>query len=228
MPRTGLSREEIIEKAAALANEKGLSYLTVTTLSDCLGIRKPSLYNHIRTIDDVYDKLMVYGWKKVSDEIVAGIDSDDPRENLKEYGRAFYSFAMENPGVFEAMLWYNKYSDASLLEATEGLYTFFFAQTDALQVDRETAGHLLRTYRAFLEGFIMLQLHHSFGYPTSVEESFEISLDVLLSGMEQLRRNGMIPAPNAVTMTAVTARGTPADTVITYNKQQTAAAPSLR
>ena len=44
MPRTGLSKEEIIEKAAALANEKGLSYLTVTTLSEYLGIRKPSLY----------------------------------------------------------------------------------------------------------------------------------------------------------------------------------------
>ena len=187
MPRTGLSREEIIEKAAALANEKGLSYLTVTTLSEYLGIKKPSLYNHIKTIDDVYYKLMIYGWKKVSEEIAAGIASDDPKENLKNYGRAFYRFAMENPGVFEAMLWYNKYSDASLLEATEGLYTFFFEQTDSLKVEREIAGHLLRTYRAFLEGFIMLQIHNSFGYPISIEESFEISINVLISGIEQYR-----------------------------------------
>jgi hypothetical protein len=35
---------------------------------------------------------------------------------------------MENPGVFEAMLWYNKYSDDALLPATEGLYSFFFKQ----------------------------------------------------------------------------------------------------
>ena len=40
MPRTGLSKEEIVEKAAELANEKGLSYLSVTTLSEYLGIRK--------------------------------------------------------------------------------------------------------------------------------------------------------------------------------------------
>ena len=45
MPRTGLSKEEIIEKAAELANERGLSYLSVTTLADYLGIKKPSLYN---------------------------------------------------------------------------------------------------------------------------------------------------------------------------------------
>ena len=188
MPRTGLSKEEIIEKAAALANEKGLSYLTVTTLSEYLGIKKPSLYNHVKTIDDVHYKLMIYGWKKVSEEIVTGIDSGDPNENLKIFGRAFYRFAIENPGVFEAMLWYNKYSDDSLLEATEGLYSFFFEQTDGLDIDRKVANHLLRTYRAFIEGFIMLQIHNSFGNPISVDESFEISINVLISGLEQYRR----------------------------------------
>ena len=188
MPRTGLSKEEIIEKAATLANEKGLSYLTVTTLSDYLGIRKPSLYNHVKTIDELHYKLMIYGWKKVSEELVVGIDSDNPKENLVNYGKAFYRFAMENPGVFESMLWYNKYSDDSLIEATEGLYSFFFEQTDNLSIDRKVANHLLRTYRAFIEGFIMLQIHDSFGNPISIDESFEISMNVLISGMEYYRK----------------------------------------
>ena len=33
MPRIGLSREKVIEQAAALANEKGLEYVTITTLA---------------------------------------------------------------------------------------------------------------------------------------------------------------------------------------------------
>ena len=188
MPRTGLSKEEIIEKAAELANEKGLQYLTVTTLSDYLGIKKPSLYNHVKTIDDVHRKLMIYGWKKVSEEVVAGIDSDDPKENIANFGRAFHKFALENPGIFEAMLWYNKYLDESLLEATEGLYSFFFRQTDSMGIERDVANHLLRTYRAFLEGFVMLQIHNSFGNPISIDESLEISMNVLIAGMDQYRR----------------------------------------
>lgn len=190
MPRTGLSKEEIIEKAAMLANERGLAYLSVTTLSEYLGIKKPSLYNHMKTIDDVYKNIMIYGWKKVSEEIVKEICLKDAKTNLMEYGRKVYKFALDNPGVFEAMLWYNKYSDDVLLEATEGLYTFFFKQTDSLGIDREIANHLLRTYRAFLEGFIMLQIHNSFGNPISIEESFEISMNVLISGMEQYRQDG--------------------------------------
>ncbi len=189
MPRTGLSKDKIVEKAAELANEKGLSYLTVTTLSEYLGIKKPSLYNHVKTIDDLHYKLMLYGWKKVSEETVICIDSPDPKENLLKYSKAFYQFAIKNPGVFEAMLWYNKYSDEDLLEATEGLYSFFFEQTDQLGIERTVANHLLRTYRAFLEGFIMLQLHNSFGNPISIDESFEISINVMISGIDQFREN---------------------------------------
>lgn len=188
MPRTGLSKDEIIEKAVELANEKGLSYLSVTSLSEYLGIKKPSLYNHMNTIDDIRRSIMIYGWKMVSEKITSDISFEDPKESLMEYSRRFYKFTMDNPGVFEAMLWYNKYSDEVLLEVTEGLYSFFFTQTDNLGIDRDVANHLLRTYRAFLEGFIMLQIHNSFGNPISVEESFTISMNVLISGIEQYRK----------------------------------------
>lgn len=188
MPRTGLSKEEIIKKTAELANERGLSYLSVTTLADYLGIKKPSLYNHMKTIEDMQKSLMIYGWRTVSEDAVKGIDSSDEKTNLTEYGRRFYKFAIENPGVFEAMLWYNKYADDTLLLATEGLYTFFFKQTDGLGIDRAIANHLLRTYRAFLEGFIMLQIHNAFGNPIPMDESFEISMNVLISGIEKYRR----------------------------------------
>lgn len=188
MPRTGLSKEEIIEKAAMLANEKGLSYLTVTSLAEHLGIKKPSLYNHMKTIDDIHKGIMIYGWKRVSEGIVQEITSDDAKENLRLYGKKFYKFAMENPGVFEAMLWYNKYSGDALMDATEGLYKFFFAQTDSLGIDRTTANHLMRTYRSFLEGFIMLQIHNSFGNPISIKKSFDVSMNVLISGMEEYKK----------------------------------------
>jgi len=185
MPRAGLTKEKVIEKAAGLANEKGLSSVTVTSLSEYLGIKKPSLYYHVSSQEEVIEGLMIYGWKKVSEEIVVKAADTDAHESLRKYAREFYRFALANPGVFEAMLWYNKYVNEELSKATEGLYNFFFEQTDKLGIQKDTANHLLRTYRAFLEGFIMLDIHHSFGNPISISESFDLSLDVLLKGMEQ-------------------------------------------
>ena len=183
-----MSKEEIIQKAAQLANEKGLSYVTVTTLSNYLGIKKPSLYNHMKTIDDVVKSIMIYGWRCVSEDILVGISDENPGENLKNYAKAFYRFAIDNPGIFEAMLWYNKYESEDLSTTTEGLYKFFFEQTERLGIEKSLANHFLRTYRSFLEGFIMLEIHHSFGNPISISESFEISLDVLLKGMNSFRK----------------------------------------
>ena len=56
---------------------------------------------------------------------------------------------------------------------------------DKLHIDQVVANHLLRTYRAFLEGFLLLVVHDSFGNPISVNDSFELSLDVLISGIKQ-------------------------------------------
>lgn len=122
MPRTGLSKEEILNKSIELVNLKGINNLSVTTLSEALGIKKPSLYYHAQTVEDVIQWIMIYGWQKVSTEIVAKANSSDPEKAMKKYARLFYKFAKANPGVFEAMLWYNKYSSDELKNATEGLY----------------------------------------------------------------------------------------------------------
>lgn len=185
MPRIGLSREKVIEQAAMLANEKGLKYVTITTLADHLGIKKPSLYNHIKSQDDIYQGIMIYGWKNGAEAITDHITEKDAHEALREYARGFYKYAIDNPGILEAMLWYNKYKSEELVQATRKVYTFFFAQTDKLHIDRVIANHLLRTYRAFLEGFLLLVVHDSFGNPISVNDSFELSLDVLISGIKQ-------------------------------------------
>lgn len=187
MSRTGLSREEILQKSIQLANEKGLAFLSVTTLSENLGIKKPSLYYHVQTVEEVIQWIMIYGWQYVSTEIVAKAEVADPEISIKNYARLFYEFAKKNPGVFEAMLWYNKYGNDELKNATVGLYNFFFRQTENMEIDEEYANHLLRTFRAFLEGFILLENHKSFGNPILIEESFEISLQVLIGGMKQFR-----------------------------------------
>ena len=109
MPRIGLSREKVIEQAATLANEKGLEYVTITTLADYLGIKKPSLYNHIKSQEDIYHGIMIYGWQNGAEKIAENIVEEDAHEALRKYAYAFYQYAMDNPGIFEAMLWYNKY-----------------------------------------------------------------------------------------------------------------------
>ena len=47
MPRRGLDRAAVVEAAAALADEVGLDGLTLAGVAERLGVRSPSLFNHL-------------------------------------------------------------------------------------------------------------------------------------------------------------------------------------
>lgn len=184
MARAGLDEKKVIEKAAQLANEKGMSYVTMKTLAEYLGIKTPSLYNHVKSQDDLYEKIMIYGWQQLSDKLADISLNVHGEEALRTFSKSFFEYATQNRGIYEAMLWYNKYLNPSLEKATEKIYTIFFSITDELGIPFDKANHLLRTYRAFLQGFSSLVIHESFGNPISIQESFDLSIDVLIKGTQ--------------------------------------------
>ena len=47
-------------------------------------------------------------------------------EALEAICRAFYQYATENPGVFNAMLWYNKFQSEEAQNATEGMFSMIY------------------------------------------------------------------------------------------------------
>lgn len=52
------------------------------------------------------------------------------------------------------------------------------------------SSHLMRTIRGFLEGFALLVNNGAFGHSASIDESFELSLEVLIAGMKTLEEHG--------------------------------------
>ena len=61
MARAGLDKNAVVERAAQLANEVGIDHIQLKTLAESLNIQPPSLYNHIRGLDDLHHELMLYG-----------------------------------------------------------------------------------------------------------------------------------------------------------------------
>lgn len=190
MARAGLEKNIVIEKAAQLANSMGLESVTLKKLASSLNVQPPSLYNHIKGVEDLQKELMLYGWRQMEErmlEAAAGVGGYDAWEAIC---RAFYRYATENPGVFSAMLWYNKYQNCEARKATERLFTLCSKITSSLNISEEDCSHLIRTFRAFLEGFSLLVNNHAFGHSLSVEESFSFSLKVLIAGMKELEEAG--------------------------------------
>ncbi len=80
-----------------------------------MNIQTPSLYNHIKSPEDLQKELTIYGWNQMAEAILnaaAGVSGYDALEALC---RAFYRYAVQNPGIFNAMLWYNKYQNKVMM-----------------------------------------------------------------------------------------------------------------
>lgn len=189
MARAGLDKNIIVTGAAQIANEIDVENVTLKLLADNLNIQTPSLYNHIKNLEDLQKELMIYGWNQMAEEIlnaVAGVSGYDALEALCH---AFYVYAVQNSGIFNAMLWYNKYQNNVMPDSTERIFSIVYKITSSLNIPKETCNHLIRTFHGFLEGFSLLVNNTALGNPSSIDDSFDLSLKVLIAGIKRLETN---------------------------------------
>ena len=58
-----------------------------------------------------------------------------------------------------------------------------------LHISEEKIHHIIRTFRGFLEGYALLVNNGAFGNPASVKESFVLSVEIILNGIETLEES---------------------------------------
>jgi len=184
--KNNISDELIIETSAVIANRDGLNNLSLKTIAEELNIKSPSLYNHISSLDEVRQRLMVYGWKQMEEKMLDSAVGVSGYDAIKNMCYAFYNYAVANKGVFTAMLWYNKYESADKDKTTTRLFNTIFRVMKPLDISDVNINHIVRTLRSFLEGFSLLVNNNSFGYPVSIKESFDLSLEIIVNGIKSL------------------------------------------
>lgn len=188
MAKNNINDELIIKMAADLSNKIGLENLSLKIIAEELNIKPPSLYNHISGLDDIKEKLMIYGWKQVEKNAIEAAVGVSGYEALKNSCYEFYNYAINNKGVFTAMLWYNKYDNDEKENATTKLFDMLFKILKPLNISNDNINHIIRTLRSFLEGFSLLVNNNAFGNPVSIKESFDISLEIIINGIKTLER----------------------------------------
>ena len=186
MLKNSISDELIIQTSAGIANKVGLSNLSLKIIAEELNIKSPSLYNHISSLEEIKQRLMVYGWKQMEEKMLDSAVGVSGYEALKNMCYAFYDYATNNKGVFTAMLWYNKYESVEKEKATTRLFNMIFKVMKPLDISDVNINHIIRTLRSFLEGFSLLVNNNSFGNPVSIKKSFDLSLEIIMNGIKSL------------------------------------------
>ena len=184
----GVTEESIIEAAARIVNEQGEDALSLKGLAQDLGIKAPSLYNHVASLENVKERLMLYGWSHLEERMVRATMGVTGYEAMRRLSWAFYDYVEVNRGVFGIMMRYNKYSNEETVHSTERLLQQIQILMDSVGIGREDCVHVVRLLRSFLEGFFLITNNQELQQDNSIRESFEFSLSVLVEGFRAIAR----------------------------------------
>lgn len=183
MARAGIDTEKIVETAAQITDEKGFDGVTLKEISERLGIRSPSLYNHISGLPELQRKVSHYAMSLLRASLVRATMGRSGVDALKEMGCAYIQFAREHTGLYETMQWMNIAADVQSDSLFSDVVQIVYEIAADLGASELEASHIIRTVRSLAHGFASVESHNGFSHPSSVESSYEYALDVLLEGI---------------------------------------------
>jgi AcrR family transcriptional regulator len=186
MPRRGLDTEAVLDAAVALADE-GLERVTFARLAERLGVRPPSLYNHVDGRGELMRLITRRGLAELGDEIAAAGAGLSGEEALRATAHAYRAYALAHPGTYEATLAVPDRPDPELKAQAERLLGLLAAILRGWRLEGEQAVDAIRVVRSALHGFVALQRSGGFAMPRDPDASFEALIDTLVSGLGAVR-----------------------------------------
>ena len=191
MPRAGLSRAAVVAIAVDLVDTDPSAPLTLAAVAGRAGVAVPSLYKHIRSLDELRDGVAVVAVSDLADAVEVAVDGLTGEGALRSASRAIRAYARAHPGLYAAGQPAPGRQASPELEAVArravGDIAGVVAQA-GVPSDRTVDG--VRILRSAVHGFVQLEAAGGFGLPDDVDASFDRLLAVLWAGFATLRDAG--------------------------------------
>ncbi len=180
MPRAGLSPALVAGTAADLADEHGWDALTLAAVAVRLGVKVPSLYKHVASLEALRHAVAVEGAEGLADALTAATVGVSGADALARLCAAYRAYALEHPGRYAAAQRPGRDNPGA-----ERTLTVVYAVLSGYGIAGEDAVDAARAVRAALHGFTALETTGGFGLPRDVDRSF----DALVAGLQRMLRH---------------------------------------
>ncbi|MGG6314425.1 TetR/AcrR family transcriptional regulator [Paenibacillus macerans] len=188
-PRIGLDGTAVLMAAVDVANEEGAEAVSMTSVAKRLGIRPPSLYNHVSGLEQIRTELAIYALKRLHGHIADAVGELTGEPAVRRFAEAYLSFAGESPGLYDAVQIAPGLDDGALQEASGRIVDLTLHYLGSYPLTEAEALHAVRGLRSLIHGFASLSRQGGFALPLEVRDSLRFNLDLFLAGLEQLARS---------------------------------------
>ena len=185
--KRGLDTQTILNAAAELAEEKGLENVSLLQVAEKLGVKSPSLYNHLSGLPELSLGIAKLAMSKLEDAARNAAVGRSKGDALMEIALAYRKFAKENPELYKAILRYPDYNDSSIQETGQTVVRILYQVMEPYHYSKKESIHFVRGFRSALHGFVSLEEAGFFkGTEADVDESFRQFILRLLSTLNTM------------------------------------------
>lgn len=185
--RKHIDRQRVLEVAIGLADELGFEAVTLAAVAARLGIRIPSLYNHVAGLPGLRHAMRVWGLQQLNEAMRSAAIGKAGDEALLSVAHAYRALARSHPGIYAATLRAAGPDEPELaavggqiIEVVQAvLAPYGFGPDDTL--------HVIRGFRSLMHGFVDLETAGGFGLALDRDESFRRLLHVFVRGVHALQ-----------------------------------------
>lgn len=178
-----LNKMNVLQTAAELADKNGLNNVSLKSVAETLGIKTPSLYNHVENLDDLLRQVAHMGMKEMNDRMYQAAIGSIGENAIKKVGIEYLSYMIEHPGIYETIqwaTWHGTEETGKIFSSYEELIGKLILSCD---IQAKYIDEVTNLITGFLHGYTTLQLRYAFSNPEKVKQQISDGLGVVLKGI---------------------------------------------
>lgn len=149
-----LTGDAVLSAAADLVEEQGYYSLNISSLANALGVKPPSLYNHVSGIEDVWEQLALILLSRMEAAVRNAALGRSEEAAVREMAHAYRRFANEHGELYRA------FTNAVSIDGGAALGSLADTLRQVLQplgLPRKNETDFIRIFHAGLHGFVTLE-----------------------------------------------------------------------
>lgn len=180
-----VSREMVIQVASDIANKDGLNKVSLKVIAENLGIRTPSLYNHIESLDDLLLEVAHKGMREMNNQMTKAVIGSLGDTAIKYISITYFNFIISNPGVYETIQWATWHGNNETLEIFNEYKSLLEKLILSCNLKIKNTGEVLNLIMSVFHGYSTLQLGKSLLNKEEAIKGLTDSIDTVLLGIHK-------------------------------------------
>ena len=173
----------MIATAGEIADAEGLEAVTLARIAAALGVRSPSLYNHVAGRDGLLRGLAAQSTRELAAELRRAATGRAGTDAIAAVAAAQRSYALEHPGRYATTVAAPEDGDAEHEQAAAEAVDVLAAVLGGSGLEGDELIHAARALRSAVHGFAALEAAGGFGLAVDRDDSFRRLVEALAEGI---------------------------------------------